>query len=102
MNGNEVAVHEIDGSHMHVVLDGLDEIAAAFSADNIEMGAVGSPDDLSPLRSHAYRKAAALLSVYRSRVDFLRHREIDLGSEILRYRFTNEPTPPVRTRSAIH
>lgn len=78
MRANEVAVHEVDGRRMHMVLDGLADGAAALG---VEPDATGR---LSPLRSPAYRRAVALLSIYRSRVDFLEQREIDGSSESLK------------------
>ena len=59
MNVNRVAVHEVDGRRMHIVIDGLVD-----SAD--------PPDHRPPPISRAYRRAVALFSVYRSRVDFLK------------------------------
>jgi hypothetical protein len=91
MNAKEVAVHEVDGRRMHMVVDGLAEGAAAPGLEPDHLGPVGAPGHLPPRRSHAHRRAAALLSVYRSRVDFLRHREIDSGTENPLYRFKKSP-----------
>jgi hypothetical protein len=63
MIANEVAVHEVDGRRMRPV-----------------------PDRLSPFPSVAYRRAAALLSLYRSRVDFLEDLESENGAECPRRR----------------
>ncbi len=100
MNAKQVAVHEADGRRMHMVLDSLTEYVAVLGAEFAEMGRVGVLGDLPPLRSHAYRSAAALLNVYRSRVDFLRHRAVDNDAASRRYQFKpmpalNGPEPAV-------
>ena len=89
MNASEVAVHEVDGRRMHMVLDGLAEGAAALDVDPADMGPVGAAGHFPPRRSHAYRRAVALLSAYRSRVDFLKHCEIESG--------TKASAPSIRT-----
>jgi hypothetical protein len=91
MNAKQVAVHEVDGRRVHVVLDGLVEYVAALAAEFADIGPVGGPGDLLPLRSHAFRTTAALLGVYRSRVDFLRHSALDTGGERFRDRFMPVP-----------
>jgi hypothetical protein len=91
MISNQVSVHEVDGRRMNMVVDGLAEYVAALGAEFVDMGAVGVLGDRLPLRTRAYRTAAALLSVYRSRVDFLRHGGLDPGADSMRYRFTPMP-----------
>jgi hypothetical protein len=81
MNANEVAAHEVDGTRMHMVINGLAEGAAALDVEPDDMRAVSVPGHRPPLRSHAYRRTEVLLSAYRSRVDFLKRREIDSGTE---------------------
>jgi hypothetical protein len=89
MNAKQVAVHEVDGRRMHLVFDSLADYVAVLGAEFAETGRVGVLGDLPPLRSHAYRAAAALLNVYRSRVDFRRHCAVDATS--LRYQFAPMP-----------
>lgn len=79
---------------MHMVRDDPAESTPALSAELDDRDPPRPAGHLMPLRSHAYRRAMALLSVYRSRVDFPRHREIDGDSEKLPYRFKNGPPPP--------
>jgi hypothetical protein len=75
MNANQVAVHEVDGRRMHTIVDGLVESAVAPA---------------EALRSSAYQRAVALLSLYRSRVDFLEDDECD-SADIPLYRFRQRP-----------
>lgn len=91
MNAKQIAVHEVDGRRTHMVPDVLAEYVAVLGAEFADMGFVGVPGDLLPLGSHACRTAAALLSVYRSRVDFLGHRAVDSDADRLRYRLTPMP-----------
>jgi hypothetical protein len=91
MNATHVAVHEVDGRRMQMVFDGLTEYVAALGAEFADPGPAGGPGDLLPLRSHAYHRAASLLSVHRSRIDFLRHRAFETGPECNRYRFAPIP-----------
>jgi hypothetical protein len=100
MNAKQVAVHEVDGRRMHFVFDGLADYVAVLGAEFAETGRVGVLGDLPPLRSHAYRTAAALLNVYRSRVDFRRHCAGGNDAASLRYQFApmpalNGPAPAV-------
>jgi len=98
MNAKQVAVYEVDGRHIHVVPEGLADYVAGLGAEFADMGPVAVSGDLLPRRWNAYRAAAALLSVYRSRVDFLRHHALDTGAASLRYRFARMPllTDPKR------
>jgi hypothetical protein len=70
MNANQVAVQEVDGRRMHIIVDGLVEGAVAPSS--------------------AYQRAVSLLSLYRSRVDFLEDDECD-STDIPLYRFRQRP-----------
>jgi hypothetical protein len=92
MNAKQVAVYEVDGRHIHMVPEGLADYVAGIGTEFADMGPVAVPGDLLPLRWSAYRAAAALLSVYRSRVDFLRHHALDTGAESPRYRFARLPS----------
>jgi hypothetical protein len=67
MDANQVVVHEIDGPRMHLVLDDLADGALALGTEPAVTG------------SYAFRKAVTLLSIYRSRVDFLKQCEIESG-----------------------
>ncbi len=102
MNTNQLAVHEVEGRLLRLARDGRAEYVAALGAEFADIARAGVPGDLLPLRSHVYRTAAALLSVYRSRVDFLAHRALDTGGESLRYRVRPMPAltgpEPVATR----
>ncbi len=91
MNAKQVAVHEVDGRRMHLVFDSLAEYVAVLGAEFAETGRVGVLGDLPPLRSHAYRAAAALLNVYRSRVDFRRHCAVGNDAASLRHHFAPMP-----------
>ena len=102
MKANQVAVHEVDGRRMHMVLDELAEYVAALGAEFADMDPVGGPGDLLPLRSHAYRSAVALLGVYRSRVDFVRHSVLATGVDSLRYRLTSMPALTGPLHAATH
>jgi hypothetical protein len=93
MNAKQVAVYEVDGRHIHVVPERLADYVAGIGTEFADMGPVAVLDDLLPFRWNAYRAAAAMLSVYRSRVDFLRHYALDTGAESPRYRFTPLPSP---------
>lgn len=80
MNKNVVARHEANEGRARMNPDGPAECAVAFEGQPADMGR----NELLP--SDAYRRVEALLAVYRSRVDFLKHSEIDNASERLRYR----------------
>jgi hypothetical protein len=75
MNANQVAVHEVDGRRMHTIVDGLVEAAV-------------TPAEAR--RSSAYQRAEALLSLYRSRVDFLEDDDSESTAMPL-YRFRQRP-----------
>ena len=92
MNAKQVAVHEVDGRHIHLAPEELADYVAGIGTEFADMGPVAVPGDLLPLRWNAYRAAAALLSVYCSRVDFLRHHALDTGAESSGYRFTRLPS----------
>jgi len=91
MNAKHIAMHEVDEGRLHWVREGHAEYVAALGAEFADMGPVRGPNDLLSFRSHAFRIAVAMLGVYRSRVDFLRHRALDTDAEGLRYRFTALP-----------
>jgi hypothetical protein len=92
MNAKQVAVYEVDGRHIHMVPEGLVDYVAGIGTEFADMGPVAVPGDLLPLRWNAYRAAVALLSVYRSRVDFLRHHALDTGAASADYGFTRLPS----------
>jgi len=102
MNANKVAVYEVDRRYIHMALGDLAEYIAALGAEFADIGRANVTGHLPPLRSHAYRRAAALLSLYRSRVDFLWHRDIDSATESLVDRFKNRPMPIGHDPSAVH
>src|ERR1700722_6180299 len=79
MNAKQIAVHELDGRHVHTVPYGLVDYVAGLGAEFADMRPMAAPEDFLPARWNAYRMAAALLSVYRSRVDFLSHCAPDTG-----------------------
>jgi hypothetical protein len=91
MNANDVAGHEVDGRCMPVLLERSDDYIAALGAELADLGPARELSDLVPARSHAFCTAVALLSVYRSRIDFLGHRALDTGDDNLRYRFAPMP-----------
>ncbi len=91
MNTNQVVVHEVDGRRMHMVFEGFADGTAPPGTEPAELGPVGVPGRLTVLPSLAHRRAAALLAVYRSHVDFLKDCEIENGTESLRHRFKKKP-----------
>jgi hypothetical protein len=89
MNAKQVAAHELDGTHSHMVPYRLADYVAGLGAEFADMRPMAVPEDFVPARWTAYRMAAALLSVYRSRVDFLGHSAFDTGMP-----------PPIGSRGA--
>jgi hypothetical protein len=87
MNANNVVLHDGDRGPAYKALDDAAEYVAMLGAEFSDAGRAGVAGHLPPLCSHAFRKAAALLSVYRSRVDFLHQRDIDSAAESLPDRF---------------
>jgi len=79
MNAKQIAVHELDGRHIHMVPYGLVDYVAGLGAEFADMRPMAEPESVLPARWSAYRMAAALLSVYRSRIDFLGHSALDSG-----------------------
>jgi hypothetical protein len=100
MSANEVAVHDVEKRPMHRVLEDLAEGTAALSDRTADRYPVALPGHLPPPRSDAYRRAVALLGIFFSRADFLRHCEIDNGTEIPLYRFRERPVPIGRGSAA--
>jgi hypothetical protein len=70
MDSNDVALDDFAGAHPQMIRDNSVERPFAVGAaptdqDEVRVAALASPVSL------AYRRAAALLSIYRSRIDFL-------------------------------
>jgi hypothetical protein len=102
MNANQIAMHEVDGLRLHRVVEHPDDFVTALGAEFADVSPVGDTGDLVPLRSHAYRRAAALLSVYRSRVDFLGARALESSVDSFRHRFAPGPESTGSEPAATH
>jgi hypothetical protein len=70
MDSNEIAVDEFAGRDPPMILDGSFEGLLALGAASTDRDAVWRADPPASV-SLAYRRAATLLSIYRSRIDFL-------------------------------
>ena len=70
MNSNDVALDEFAGTRPQTIRDDFVERLFADGAVPTDTEVVWLADLVSPV-SLAYRRAATLLSIYRSRIDFL-------------------------------
>ena len=77
MDENEIAIDEFDGIYPSPLLDDFAESYIALGVVAADTGTVWIPGRLSSVASPAYRKAAAFLRIYRSRVDFLKQRRFE-------------------------
>jgi hypothetical protein len=80
MDSNDVAPDDFAGTYPQMIRDDSVEhlFAAKAAAKDTDKDAVWVAGLMSPV-SLAYRRAAALLSIYRSRIDFLDQSKLDSG-----------------------